>query len=65
MKKYLMGIDRGTTNVKVAVYDLDGTEIKVSNRSCEKVKSPQAGFAEQDMDQMWEDTSEAIRNIWD
>lgn len=65
MKKYLMGIDRGTTNVKVAVYDLNGTEVKVSNRSCEKVKSPKPGFAEQDMDIMWNDTVEAIRGIWD
>lgn len=65
MKKYLMGIDRGTTNVKVAVYDLNGTEIKVSSRVCEKVKSPKPGFAEQDMDTMWNDTVQAICGIWD
>lgn len=65
MCKYLMGIDRGTTNIKAAVYDLDGKEIKVSSRPCEKVKSPVRGYAEQDMEQMWRDVSEAVRMLWD
>lgn len=65
MKKLLLGIDRGTTNVKVAVYDLNGKEIKVSSRSCEKVRTIRAGFAEQDMNQIWTDTVDAIRGIWD
>lgn len=65
MGKYLMGIDRGTTNIKAAVYDLDGKEIKVKSRPCEKVKSPQPGFAEQDMERIWMDAVEVIRMIWD
>lgn len=65
MQKYLMGIDRGTTNIKIAVYDLNGTELKVSSRRCEKVKTLRPGFAEQDMCRMWEDTCKAIRSIWD
>lgn len=65
MNKFLMGIDRGTTNVKVAVYDLEGREIKISSRTCEKVQSLRPGFAEQDMEQMWRDTAAAIHGIWD
>ncbi len=53
MKKYLLGIDRGTTNVKAAIYSLDGKEKKISSHSCEKVKSEKPGFAEQNMEQMW------------
>lgn len=65
MEKYLMGIDRGTTNVKVAVYNREGKEIKAVTRACEEVQSPEPGFAEQDMNQIWKDTAEAINDIWD
>lgn len=57
MKKYLLGIDRGTTNVKAAIYSLDGKEKKISSHSCEKVKSEKPGFAEQNMEQMWRDAA--------
>lgn len=65
MKKYLMGIDRGGTNVKVAVYNFAGKEIKSVTYACEKAQSPEPGAAEQDMNRMWEDTAKAIQSIWD
>ena len=65
MKKYLLGIDRGTTNVKAAIYSLDGKEKKISSHSCEKVKSEKPGFAEQNMEQMWRDAACAIQGLWD
>ncbi len=64
MEKFLLGIDRGTTNVKAALYNIRGEEILVSSQSCEKVKSLQNGFAEQNMEQIWKDTKKAIRRIW-
>ncbi|HJA11517.1 MAG TPA: carbohydrate kinase [Candidatus Mediterraneibacter merdipullorum] len=64
MCRYLIGIDRGTTNIKAAVYDLKGNEIKVKSHPCEKVKNPVPGYAEQDMEQMWKDTSDTIKMLW-
>ena len=65
MQKYLMGIDRGTTNVKAGLYHLDGTEAAVSGQACEEVKSPRTGYAEQNMKRIWQDTARAIRGLWD
>ena len=65
MQKYLMGIDRGTTNVKAGLYHLDGTEAAVSGQACEEVKSPRTGYAEQNMERIWQDTARAIRGLWD
>lgn len=65
MQKYLMGIDRGTTNVKAGLYDPDGTEVFVYSQPCEEVRSPCEGYAEQNMDRMWLDTVKAVRGVWD
>lgn len=65
MQKYLMGIDRGTTNEKAGLYHLDGTEAAVSGQACEEVKSPRTGYAEQNMERIWQDTARAIRGLWD
>ena len=46
---YLMGIDRGSTNVKAAIYDLRGQEICAASTPAEIPSKPHEGWAEQDM----------------
>lgn len=64
MGEYLLGIDRGTTNIKAALYDLEGKEILVKTTPCEKVKSPVPGAAEQDMDRIWQGVADTVRALW-
>lgn len=52
MTRATLCIDAGTTLVKAVVFDPEGNELVVTRRSSE-VLSPQRGFAEQDMEQVW------------
>ena len=60
MAKYVMGIDNGSTAIKAAVYDENGSEIAVFGSVCEII-SPQPGYYERDMDGIWEANCEAVR----
>jgi len=64
MPNYLLGIDRGTTNVKAVLFDLDGREIKKSICPCEEIKHPAPGWSEQNMDMIWDRTKKAINDLW-
>ncbi|MHC4757554.1 MAG: FGGY-family carbohydrate kinase [Planctomycetota bacterium] len=59
MTKYLMGIDNGGTVSKAAIFTLDGKEVAVASRKTETL-TPQAGYAERDMEIVWQATAEAI-----
>ena len=53
MTNYLMGIDLGTTSVKVSLFRGDGQLI--SSKSSEyPILTPKAGFAEQNPDEWWQ-----------
>lgn len=60
MAQYLLGIDNGGTVAKAAVFDLEGNELAVASRKIEMI-SPQPGWAELDMDGLWQATADAIR----
>ena len=62
MGNYLMGIDNGLTLSKVAIFDLEGREIKVASRKIE-VQYPKPGWTERDMNVVWQKTAEAIREV--
>lgn len=57
-----IAIDAGTTNVKVIGYGPDGAELTASSRPTQ-VSRPQSGWAEQDMDQVWEAVAAATREV--
>src|ERR1019366_4428203 len=57
--KYVIGIDSGTSVVKVAVFDLHGAEIAVASRKT-PVTEEHPGWSEFDMDTDWRETSLAI-----
>jgi L-xylulokinase len=60
MADYLMGIDNGLTVSKVAIFDLEGHEICTASRKRDGLY-PHPGWTERDMDTLWHDTAEAIR----
>jgi L-xylulokinase len=59
MGQYLMGIDNGGTVSKAAIFTLDGKEAAVASRKTDTL-TPQPGWAERDMETVWQTTAEAI-----
>ncbi|MEM3708904.1 MAG: FGGY-family carbohydrate kinase [Nitrososphaerales archaeon] len=58
--EWLLGIDIGTTAIKVAAYTLDGRrEIVFSTKTV--VKCHSYGYAEQDMNEIWNKTANLLR----
>ncbi len=57
---YLLGIDNGTTVTKAALFDLEGREVAVGSQEV-AVRHPEAGWAEQSMEEIWEVTVAAVR----
>ena len=62
-KKYLLGIDNGTTTTKATLFDFNGQEIAVSSSKEVQTLHPQPGWAEQSMEEIWEAMSAAIRDV--
>ena len=60
MSTYFMGIDNGGTMCKAVIFDANGNEIASSAARLNMI-SPQAGFTERDMDELWEVTAEVIK----
>jgi xylulokinase len=60
MSEAFLGIDLGTSSVKVLVVDLDGT-VRGSGSAEYRTLRPQPGWAEQDPDTWWEATSTAVQ----
>lgn len=59
---YLLGIDIGTSNVKVLLISTNG-DIVASETKTYPLYSPQQGWSEQNPDDWWKATKEAIKNI--
>jgi sugar (pentulose or hexulose) kinase len=62
-KKYLLGIDNGTTTTKATLFDFNGQEIAVSSSKEVQTLHPQPGWAEQSMPEIWEAMAAAIRDV--
>ncbi|MCL5408664.1 MAG: xylulokinase [Candidatus Omnitrophica bacterium] len=61
-EKYLLGIDLGTTGVKVVLVNMDGV-IKAAVTEEYGLITPRPGWAEQHPSEWWEAASKAIRKI--
>lgn len=55
-----LGLDLGTTNVKVLVVDRDGSIVAEGSAPVDRTTTPDGGV-EQDINQIWDATCEAIR----
>ncbi|MDR2687364.1 MAG: carbohydrate kinase [Oscillospiraceae bacterium] len=63
--KYVVVIDRGSTNTKAVVFNAAGEEVLVSSRASPRPVSPRPGWWEQDMDLVWEAAAGAVRGIFE
>ncbi len=61
MTTLLLGLDVGTSLIKAVVFDLDGTEVAAASHTV-AVRSPQPGWAEQDMEAVWQAAAAAIHD---
>lgn len=59
-KKYISGIDIGTTGVKVIIFDLEGNKMSSAYREY-PCTFPQSGWSEQDGELTWKMTCEATK----
>jgi|GEM_PF-27408 len=59
-KIYLMGVDTGTTNIKAALFDLQGNLVSQSNQPIPNY-SPQPGYSEMDPEEIWTSTLAVIQ----
>ncbi|MRI35151.1 carbohydrate kinase [Endozoicomonas sp. OPT23] len=62
MQQYLLGLDNGNTVTKAALFSLSGKEVAVA---AEPVKTlyPAPGCVERDMNDVWQQTTRAIRQV--
>lgn len=61
MKSYLLGVDLGTTNVKAAIFDLEGNSVSTGQSGRYTIVTKYKNWAEQDANLWWTDTVDAIR----
>lgn len=59
-EKFLLGIDAGTSMAKTIVFDLEGGEVVSASRRV-SIETAKPGWAEQDMDFVWEAVKQTIR----
>lgn len=64
MKELLLGIDVGTSSVKVVLFDVSGEALAEATEVV-PILNPEPEFAEQDMNVVWESTCLAIRYCLD
>lgn len=60
MAQYFMGIDNGGTMCKAVIFDETGKEIASASAKL-KMITPQSGFTERDMDELWKVTGKVIK----
>ena len=60
MRTYFMGIDNGGSLCKAVIFDINGKEIASASSRLNMI-TPQAGFTERDMDELWKVNCKVIR----
>ena len=61
-KKYLIGIDAGTTAIKAVLFDLRGRQIDCAEAENQVIHSNQS-WNEQDMEQLWQSLAGCVRRL--
>jgi len=59
MGQFLLGVDLGTSNVKAVLFDTQGRVVSSSSREL-AIISKRPSEAEQDMEEVWQETAQAI-----
>lgn len=63
-KKYFLTIDRGQSEIKAAFYTVNAEVVCLESRRCQPIRSLKPGWAEQDMELMWEQAAAAVRELF-
>ena len=63
MSKYVLVIDRGTSKTKAALYDEKANEVFVAEQKAQTPISEKPGYAEHDMDLIWQHAKNAIKKV--
>ena len=63
-KKYIIGIDAGTSRIKSVLFDEAGTELCIADEKVELL-SPAPGLAEQDMNTVWNSVFQSLKTLLD
>jgi xylulokinase len=64
MSDMIIGLDIGTTSTKAVLFDLSGAELATAEQAY-RLKTPHAGWVEQDPDSVWAATITVLRSIAD
>lgn len=62
MSRYVMGIDNGSQSTKVAIYDVEGTEVAFGSFQLRDTLSPEPGVVIHPDDDLWGSVYEAMKN---
>jgi L-xylulokinase len=62
MTTYFLGIDNGGTLCKAVIFDVNGNEIASASSRLNMI-TPQAGFTERDMEELWLVNCKVIRDV--
>jgi len=62
MRQFVLGIDDGGTVAKAGLFGVDGRELAIARRKTE-MSSPHPNHTERDVEQLWQATAEAIREV--
>ena len=62
-ENFLLGIDLGTSSVKVGLFAANNFNVRVTNDQAYSVHYPQPGFAEQDPHEWWAAVVGAVRDV--
>ena len=58
--KYLLGLDNGGSDIKCALFDLEGNEISVASKQL-RIDTPEPGFTQRDCEKVFRANIEVIR----
>ena len=62
MKKYILGIDNGGSDIKCALFDVEGKEIGSSSYQV-PIDTPRQGYTERDCEKVWEGNVKVIKDV--
>jgi xylulokinase len=60
---WILAVDLGTTAIKVAIYDRDGSSVAAAEREC-ALQTPQPAWVELDCEKYWQSFVEVTRSLW-
>ena len=62
MNKYILGIDNGGSDIKCALFDVEGKEIGSASYQV-PIDTPRQGYTERDCEKVWEGNVKVIKEV--